>query len=128
MFKKKNIIKFLIIFIFLGGFLNIQPLLAVGLKDGFSDTGQLNTFAQESGYSTSQTPEYYIGLILNTVFSLLGVVAVSLFFYSGLTWMMARGNEEKVTKAKENFFNVVVGLIIIIVSYAITTLILKIFV
>ena len=128
MFKKKNAIKFLIIFIFFSSLLNIRPLLAAGLKDGFSATGELNTFAQNSGYSAAQDPEYYIGSILNTVFASLGVIAVALFFYSGFTWMLARGNEEKVTKAKENFFNVIVSLIIIIASYAITTFILKIFV
>jgi len=130
MLKKTNIIKFLIVFIFFGGFLNIQPLLAAGLKDGFSatGTGELSTFAQASGYSTPQTPEYYVGLVLNTIFALLGIIAVSLFFYSGFTWMTARGNEEKVTKAKENFINAIIGLIIIIASYAITTFILKIFV
>jgi len=125
--KNLNILKLLIFFIFLGGFLNTSPVLAVGLKDGFSAVGELNTFAETSGYSNPQTPEYYIGLVLNLIFSFLGVIAISLFFYSGFTWMTARGNEAQVEKAKNNFFNALIGLIIIIASYGITAFILNIF-
>lgn len=113
----------------LGGILFSQPLLAIGLKDGFKSntTVNLDDFARNANYSESQTPEYYIGLFLNGFFSLLGIIVIGLILYSGFVWMTARGNEAKVTKAKENLIDAFIGLLIIIGSYALTAFILKTF-
>ena len=81
-----------------------------------------------SGYTDQdRAPEYYIGILLIGLFSILGVVAIILIIYSGFTWMTARGNEAQVTKAKDNLYNVIIGLIFIIGGYALTTFLLKIF-
>jgi hypothetical protein len=41
--------------------------------------------------------------------------------------MTAKGNEAQVTKAKTNFINAIIGIIIITASYALTIFVLKIF-
>jgi len=129
MTKKLNLTKYLFSLLLLGGILFSQPLLAVGLKDGFKSdsTVNLDDFARTANYSEAQTPEYYIGLFLNGFFSLLGIIVMALIFYSGFVWMTARGNDAKVTKAKENLTDALIGLLIIVGSYALTTFILKIF-
>lgn len=129
MLKNLNLTKYFFSLILLGGILFSQPSFAIGLKDGFkSDTAaNLDNFAKTANYSAAQTPEYYIGLFLNGFFSLLGIIVMGLIFYSGFVWMTARGNEAKVTKAKENLIDAFIGLLIIIGSYALTTFILTIF-
>ncbi len=113
--------------ILISGFLMATPTLALGLKDGFS-SDKFNSFASTSGYVEEAQPvEYYIGLILTTLFSILGVISVSLLIYSGFTWMTARGNQAKVDKAKDTLIEVSLGLLFIIGGYALTTFLLKIF-
>lgn len=56
----------------------------------------------------------------------LGVVAIIFFIIiviAGFRWMTGGGNEESITKAKKMIANATIGLIVIIFSYAITTLI-----
>jgi hypothetical protein len=126
MLKSLNLTKYLLSFILIGGILGATPSLALSLKDSFS--GDLIGFASQSGYTDqTKTPEDYIGMLLTGLFSVLGIIAIALIIYSGFTWMTARGNESKVEKAKENLIDVIIGLIFIIGSYALTTFLLKIF-
>ena len=129
MIKKINLTKYFLSFILISGILGALPTLALGLKDGFTTTdSSLSNFAGQAGYTdATKTPEDYIGLLLTGLFSILGVIAIALLIYSGFTWMTARGNEAKVAKAKENLIDVIIGLIFIIGSYALTTFLLKIF-
>lgn len=64
--------------------------------------------------------------INRVVSGFLGVMAF-LFFgllsYAGVRWMTARGNEEFVTTAKESMEAAVIGLIVVMAAYAITTFI-----
>ncbi len=51
--------------------------------------------------------------------SFLGVVAILILIYGGFLWMTAKGDEEKVRKAKKVLINGLIGLVIILLSYAI---------
>lgn len=115
-----------LIFLF---FLNIGNSLAVGLQDAFKPSSGINTFAQKSGFSADSPapPEYYIGLALNILFSLIGIILVGLIIYSGIVWMTARGNESKVEKAKDTLTEAIIGLLFIIGGYALTRFILQFF-
>jgi hypothetical protein len=110
-------------------FLNINYSLAVGLQDAFKPSSGLATFANKSGYVTDNpaTPEYYIGLALNVLFSLLGIIAIGLIVYSGIVWMTARGNESKVEKAKDTLTESIIGLLFIVGGYALTMFLLQFF-
>lgn len=123
-------IKYFLPLILLISFLLVNPTLALNFKDSFSTTttSGLGGFAASAGYgSKTQTPEFYIGLFLTSLFSILGMIAIIMIIYSGFVWMTARGNEAQVTKAKENLFQVIIGLIFIIGGYALTAFLLKIF-
>jgi uncharacterized membrane protein YwzB len=61
-----------------------------------------------------------IGGIIQIFLSLLAAIFVVLLILGGYYWMTARGNEEGVKKAKETITNAVIGLVIILLSYAIT--------
>jgi len=64
-----------------------------------------------------------IGSVLGAVLSLLGVVFMVLIIYGGFTWMFARGNDQAVTKAKGIIETAIIGLVIVISAYGITTFI-----
>jgi len=127
MFKTAKLIKYYLFLFFVGCLLTITPVMAIGLKDGFTSGGNLGSFARQSNYGDAQQPEFYIGQLLNGLFALLGIIAVALIMYSGFVWMTARGNDAKVSKAKDNLTEALIGLIILIGSYALTTFLFKIF-
>src|SRR3989339_740431 len=56
-------------------------------------------------------------------FSAVGLIFFILIFYGGFSWMIARGNEQKVEKAKNTVIAASIGLVIVLASYAITILI-----
>lgn len=63
---------------------------------------------------------YYIISILLT---LLGLAFLILIIYAGFKWMLARGEEEEITKAKDTIKHGLIGLAIILLSYSIAYLI-----
>src|SRR3989338_4602977 len=63
--------------------------------------------------------------IIRIALSVLGVIALLVVLAGGVVWMTAGGNEEKVTTAKKIMINGVIGLAIILSSYAITQFIIN---
>lgn len=61
-----------------------------------------------------------IGIGIQAFLSILGVIFLILIIYAGYTWMMARGEEEKVERAKDTLTRAIIGLIITIGAYAIS--------
>lgn len=62
----------------------------------------------------------YIGNIIQYALSILGVLFLCFLVYAGFLWMTARGDDEQVGKSREIMRNAVVGLIIVLMSYALT--------
>ncbi len=73
----------------------------------------------DSGVGGMNVPEI-IGRVVGVVLSFVGVIFLLLIIYAGFTWMLARGNEADVKKAKDLMYDAVIGLIIILAAYAIT--------
>lgn len=63
---------------------------------------------------------YRIGLVVNGLLGFLGILFFVLILYGGFLWMTAGGNEEQVTKARKLVTNSVIGLLIVLLAYAIT--------
>ena len=62
--------------------------------------------------------EFYGERILGFALSGLGGLTLLVFIYSGLLWMTAAGNEEKITKARKNLGYGVVGLAVVLGAYS----------
>lgn len=62
--------------------------------------------------------------IINWVLGLLGIIAVIMILIGGFQWMTAAGNEEKVEKAKKIISAAIVGLIIILLAWAIVNFVI----
>lgn len=83
-------------------------------------TNNLQSTAQGQ-YDTSATLEVKISNIIKAVLSVLGVIFITLMFLTGNDWMQAAGNEEKVKKARDRIQSLIIGLIIILLAYALSS-------
>jgi hypothetical protein len=87
---------------------------------GASD--QMKTFSSAAGIGTKEGTDLptMIGQIIGGFLGVLGSVFVIIVIYAGFLWMTAGGNEEQVTKARKLMTNAVIGLIVIMMAFAIT--------
>ena len=81
----------------------------------------------EKSYGTKVAPDlpYLVGTIIQQFLALLGVIFLGLTLYGGYLWMMARGNEQQVEKAKETLKAGVIGMAIMFSAYAIANLVVN---
>ncbi|MFA6553766.1 MAG: hypothetical protein WCT27_05045 [Patescibacteria group bacterium] len=63
--------------------------------------------------------------IIQWVLGFLGLIAVVIILYGGFVWMTAAGNEEKVSTAKKIIGAAVVGMIVILLAWAIVTFVIN---
>ena len=78
-----------------------------------------------SPYTNEDTLLNNVASIIKVVLGLLGTIFVILMIYAGILWMTAGGNDEQVKKAQKIIQRAVIGLIIVVLAYAITYFIFK---
>lgn len=83
-----------------------------------ADTGGINTAAQEIGIKNTEITNLTTNLMLIAL-GLLGIVAVAMMIISGYLWITAGGNDERVRKARAIMFSAVIGLVVVLLSWAI---------
>lgn len=84
--------------------------------------GEVNDTAGLGGDSSSLTST--IGELIGVLLAFLGVIFLILIIYAGLLWMTAAGNEDNVKKAKSILLNSVIGLVILLSAYAISSFVI----
>jgi hypothetical protein len=67
------------------------------------------------------SPAKLAATIINALLGFLGVILVILIIYAGFIWMTATGDEQKIGKAKKLLGSSIVGLAIVLASYAIAS-------
>lgn len=110
--------------LFLTAILIIPGLVfAKVLKEESSSMNRLkevaNNYGPYSEAATETTLATTLGLVINVILSILGVIFLIITIISGIQWMTAQGNEAQVTKAKDSITRAIIGLIVVISSYAI---------
>jgi hypothetical protein len=89
----------------------------------FAHAAEINTNLEPIGSITglgSGDIRTIVARIIYVALGLLGTIFLVLIIYAGFLWMTSGGDEEKVNRAKNLIKNGVIGLIIILCSYAIT--------
>ncbi|OGY42627.1 MAG: hypothetical protein A2Y82_02990 [Candidatus Buchananbacteria bacterium RBG_13_36_9] len=84
----------------------------------------LNVIASPLGLSTEDI-RITIAKLIRIALGLLGIVTVVIIIYGGWLYMTSAGEADKVLKAKKVLINAVIGLIIILLSYAIASFIIR---
>lgn len=121
MIKKSNKSKLLLTFI-AGAILIFSPNI-VSAKKTLDDAG----LALESTVNPTGLPKTeiatYIGSVAQWLFGILGLLFFGLSMYAGFVWFTARGEDERITKARQTLITAIIGLIITVSAYAIATFI-----
>ena len=81
----------------------------------------LKITAEAAGFGEPKGLGEIVGSIIGVFLSLLGIIFMCLIIYGGFIWMTSGGNETKVLKAKKILERSIVGFLIIMSSYAITS-------
>lgn len=89
-----------------------------------SSSDNLASFGSAAGLSNTSLP-VFIGNIVRALLGLLGVIAVLIILYAGFVWMTANGDPGKIDKAKKIMVGGVIGLVIIVSSFAIASFIMN---
>ncbi len=93
----------------------VLVLTPVFAQYGLKETGDA------AGVSTTTSLPQQIGNIVKAALSMLGVVFLILTIYGGVMYMLAEGEQGKVTKARQLIYGAVIGMAIIMGSYALTS-------
>ncbi|MDD4271214.1 MAG: pilin [Patescibacteria group bacterium] len=67
---------------------------------------------------------YLLGIVINSVLGIVGSLALVMFIYGGITWMLSAGNQEQVTKGKNILIWAAAGIVIIFTAYALVKFVL----
>ena len=100
------------------------PAVGLAINLGIDSTSELNKAVKSSGYSTNTDETTFaslLGTVVKGVLSFAGVVFLILMVYAGYLWMTARGEEGQVDKAHDIIRAAVIGLIITVGAYSITS-------
>ena len=82
--------------------------------------------AVDSGYSTTNiSPQIVIVQIIIYALGFVGLIFLIMIIYSGYQWMTAGGNEEKIGLAKKRLQYAVIGLVVIVAAYTISSYIMS---
>ena len=84
---------------------NLNDAFRVDSGDIYSNQDRLDSAAYNArfniaGNAGALTPEQIISTVITALLSLLGVIFVALIVFSGFSWMIADGDEQKVLKLR----------------------------
>jgi len=104
------------------GLLTISLLFLPAIAAAQIDT--YDTIGTTFGMGTADLESTVINIV-QWLLGFLGLIAVIFILYGGFVWMTAAGNEEKVSKAKKVIGAAAVGLIIVLVAWAIVIFVIQ---
>ncbi len=102
-------------------FIKVSPVLAQVQKQDLLS----NQFVKNTNLATTDI-RVLIARIIRGFLGLLGVIALSLIVYAGFLWMTSGGDTNKIDNAKKILINAVIGLLIILSSFAITEFVFRV--
>ena len=100
-------------------FLKLNVYAAKTLNDS---TAALDTVSNKTGI-TEPSITNIGGNVMKMLFFAIGLIFFILMVYAGFRWMTARDKSEKVEKARNTMIAAVIGLVILLAAYAVTTFI-----
>ncbi len=91
-------------------------------KKTIGDAGEvLGGIAGPAGIDTSQDFPTLMGSIIGKVLLTVGIIFLALMVYAGMRWLLSRGNTEDIEASQKTMIAAVIGLVILVSAYAITT-------
>jgi len=119
-YKNKKILSFLILTLLI-----VPQLVFAGATDDIITN--LGVFQSIVGLPSGQADPVAIAAnVINALLSVLGLIFVILVIYSGFKWMLSRGKEDDVKKARETLKNAIIGVAIILLALVINNIVFSI--
>lgn len=103
-------------------FTALVPQVHAEIQPG-ATAGNLDAVGGNSGLG-NQPLEETLGLLISVLLGVLGIIFLVLTIYAGFLWMTAGGDEKQVAKAKNIIITAVIGLVILLSAYAISSFVL----
>jgi hypothetical protein len=108
----------LFVYFFTANFVSAD--LKIDLENRLTNVGKKAEYITDTFVFADVNLATYIGTAISYILSMLGVIFLVLLIYGGFLWMTAKGDSEVVSKSKDIIINAMIGLIIVLMSYAIT--------
>ncbi len=105
------------------GLMSLSPATVSAQTSNLDVWGNTQNSYNSIGLSTSD-PRDVVANIIKVVLGFLGTIAVVLIIVAGFQWMTAAGNEDKIGKAKKIMTAAVIGLVIVLMAYALSTFVI----
>jgi TRAP-type C4-dicarboxylate transport system permease small subunit len=103
----------------------VSGLMMVALLAPFAASAlTIETVGNTIGLGTADLKDTVVNII-QWVLGLLGLIAVIMILIGGFQWMTAGGNEEKVASAKKIISAAVIGLIVVLLAWAIVIFVVQ---
>ncbi len=111
----------------------LAALIALSLAAGALSFDARPVLAQDAGLEavgseiglSAEDPRLIAARIINIALGFLGIITLVIILYAGFQWMTSGGDADKVAQAQRRLRNAVIGLIIILSSYALTSFIVR---
>ena len=104
-------------------FLNAPIVEAADLRGDI--IGQVEAGADSAGFGEAKDPRQIAAEVIKFTLSTLGTLFIILMVMSGYWYITARGEEDKVAKAAKTIRAAIIGIILVLLSYAITDFVTK---
>ncbi len=125
----KSFPKFLIFTLLLVGILSFLILPHLALGQGFlgelEKAGKGTGLVGEGGPAGETQITNTIATGIEILLGFVGVIFLILMVYAGFMWMLARGNEQRIEKAKGLIEAAIIGLVIVLAAYGITVFVVE---
>lgn len=115
--KKSSFILLAAILLSFPGFVLAQTSTSPGLSDRVNT--QAETMQNAAGLGDVSLG-FVISMVIKAALALLGIIFLVIIVFAGYRWMTASGNEEAIQKAQSSIKRAIIGLVIVILAYAIT--------
>ena len=114
-------IKLLAISLLLGlGLVGLTPMVSVYAQDDIcSDPAMDPELLEAAGCNTEQTLDSVVTTLISVVLGLIGILAVCVMIYGGITYVTSAGSPEKTMRARNIILYGLVGLVVAGLAYAI---------
>lgn len=66
-----------------------------------------------------------IGNVIQSVLGLVGVIALVMFIWGGMQWMLSGGDSKKVQSGKDTLIWALIGLVVIFTAYTLVSTLIK---
>lgn len=113
-------INLIILLAIMGFFFSFSLAFGANIADNMKDSIGSSGISLPGGENSEEQAQVIVGKVIQAFLSIFGIIFMILMIYGGYKWMLASGREDEISKAKDIIKAAIIGLIIVMASYAIS--------